>query len=95
MSVSWGEGPVTVVVYQFRAYTPPVRNERSVLVCGVVPGKLPHIDDVELGLGQPLIDKLAVDRWRRAVSAAGNDFGCRFTIDAAPVVGAAEAAAAR
>src|ERR1700722_13818095 len=52
---------------------PPTRDERGELVRAVLPGEVARLEDVELAVGQPLVEKLAVDRWYHRVLAATDD----------------------
>src|SRR6202049_2824296 len=41
---------------------------------------MPDVDDVELALWQPLVEKLAVDRWHRWVSRTRDDLDRRLDL---------------
>jgi hypothetical protein len=41
---------------------PPVRDERRVLVGGVLPREVPRVEDGEFARGQPFEEKLRVDQ---------------------------------
>lgn len=55
------------------ASAPLTRDERRVLVRAVLPQEVTGINEVALALGQPLVEKLAVARWHRCVSPAGDN----------------------
>src|ERR1700678_1939586 len=55
------------------ARAPPARHERRELGRSVLPDEVPDVDRVELAVGQPLVEKLGVDRRHRRIMCAGED----------------------
>src|SRR5262249_20956118 len=52
---------------------PPAGDQRGVLVGGVLPGEVPRIEQVEVALGQTLVEVFGVDQWHYRVSRSVDD----------------------
>jgi hypothetical protein len=52
---------------------PPVRDECGELVCRVFPREVPDVDDVELAVREPLVEKFGFERRHRRISPPGRD----------------------
>ena len=71
VETSQRESPTRDMSNRYSFTLGPRSSSSPLLVRGVLPREVPGVDDVELAVRQPLVEKLDVDQWYRRVRLAG------------------------